>query len=298
MRLLVVLMCLVGGALLPAQDLMTPELLWKLKRLGGGAIDPEGKSVVFSIRAYDLKEDGGDSDLWSVPLAGGAPKPLIAGPGGQGDVQWVKTAAGSRLFMTAKRTADAPQAWAFDPAANSWSQVTDVQGGIANLKVAPGGTHIAFTRDVKLDKTVNDLYADLPKANARIEDGLMYRHWDQWHDYAYSHLHVAALKADGTAGVAIDLMAGMRVDCPVPPFAGSEQFNWAPDGSAIAWTAKDVGSFAESTNSDVYVTTLDGPPRTRNLTVGMVGYDNDPVWSPSGRRMLFHSILASWSVVD
>ena len=58
----------------------------------------------------------------------------------------------------------------------------------------------------------------------------MYRHWDAWHDYAYSHLFVAPIGDDLKAGEHMDLMEGMRVDCPVPPFGGSEQFNWSPDG--------------------------------------------------------------------
>jgi len=290
MRIVVIAVCLFACATASAQELMTPELLWSLRRVGGGWLDPSGEQVVFSVRGYDLEKNGGDTDLWVVPLAGGPAKPLITGPGGQGDVQWVQTSAGPRLFVTAVRSAASPQAWSWDPATGAWLQVTDIIGGIANLKVSANGSHLAFTRDVKLDKTVNELYEDLPEADARIIDQLMYRHWSGWHDFAYSHLHIAAVKGDGTAGVAVDLMPGKKVDCPVPPFAGSEQFNWSPDGKAIAWTAKDVPNWAQSTNSDVYVTTVDGDLRTRNLTIGMPGYDNDPVWSPDGRHLAFHSM--------
>ncbi|MAG59126.1 MAG: peptidase S9 [Planctomycetes bacterium] len=274
-----------------AQNRMSPELLWKLGRVGGGTLDPPGKNVLFSVRRYVLADDGGDSDLWTVPLAGGPATPLTSGKGSEGAAQWAKTPDGTRLYVLARRTAASSQVWTLNPETGTWKQITDIEGGIANLKVSPTGDHIAFTRDVKLDATVNDLYKDLPKADARIIDDLMYRHWDGWHDYKYTHLHVAAIKADGSAGVAVDLMQGMKVDCPVPPFAGSEQFNWAPDGKAIAWTAKNVSNWSQSTDSDVYVTDLTGDDRkTRNLTVGMPGYDVEPNWSPDGRHMAFHSM--------
>ena len=141
-------------------------------------------------------------------------------------------------------------------------------GGVANLKVAPTGKHIAFTVDIKLDKTVNDLYDDLPKADARIIDSLMFRHWNAWHDFKYSHLHVAAISDDGRAEKPIDLMKGQRVDCPVPPFGGSEQVAWSPDGKEIAYTAKDVDKWAESTDSDIYLIDISDPRSAKNITQG------------------------------
>ncbi len=163
-------------------------------------------------------------------------------------------------------------------------------GGVANLKVSPTGKHIAFTVDIKLDSTVKELYKDLPKADARIIDSLMFRHWNAWHDFKYSHLHIATIERDGRAGKPVDLMPGQRVDCPVPPFGGSEQFAWSPDGKEIAYTAKDVKKWAESTDSDVYLINISKPSSARNITKGMTGYDNDPSYSPDGKLLAFHSM--------
>ena len=59
------------------------------------------------------------------------------------------------------------------------------------FNISPAGNKIYFTRRVKLDQTANEKY-NLPKANVRIIDDLMYRHWNYWSDYSYSHIFVAS----------------------------------------------------------------------------------------------------------
>ena len=286
---------LLAMALLPCaargQELMTPELLWKLGRVGGGSISPDGAWVLYSVRRYDLVANRGDSDLWLVPLAGGKARQLSSGPGSESEAQWVKRPGGARIFCIARREGDAdPQVWSLDPGSGSFSRVTKIPGGVANLKVAPTGDRIAFTRDIKLDKTPQELHPDLKKAEARIIDHLMYRHWDRWDDYKYSHLHVADLRADGSAGPARDLMAGMKVDCPVPPFSGSEDFAFSPDGKEIAYVAKIARDWAQSTDSDIYLVDLESEGPTRCITHGMNGYDTTPNYSPDGRWIAFGSM--------
>ena len=271
---------------------MTPEVLWDLERIGSTSVTADGATAAYAVRDYDLGTNSGRSRIHVVDLASGDTRVLLDDWRSAGALQFRPTAYGERLMFTGRPDVDgaSTQLYALNITDGSLKQVTDVEGGVANVKVAPDAKHVAFTMDVKLDATVNEIYEDLPFADARIIDALMYRHWDAWHDYAYTHLFVAPIGDDLKAGAHMDLMEGMRVDCPVPPFGGSEQFNWSPDGEWIAFTMKEVERWAESTDSDVHLISLDAPTERRNVSDGRDGYDNDPTFAPDGTKLAWHSM--------
>ena len=279
------------GATAAAQDRMSPELLWKLNRLSGGTLSPDGVYAIYGQRSYELAENKGDTEVYAIDMKTGETFPALAGPESPSSVQWSDTLLGIRLFYVAKTDAvDAPQAWALDPSSGEVIQVTHYEDGISNLKVSPNGLRIAFTRSVMLDSSLVEKYPDLPHANAKIIDGLLYRHWDHFQDGTYSHLFVADLGRNLSARQPTDLMDGLRYNCPVPPFGGDSDFNWAPDGSEIAFTMKLVNRPAESTDTSIFVKKIGSAEAARNITTGRPGYDNEPVYSPDGKSLAWHSM--------
>ena len=283
--ILFTLLSIAGPA--PAQEVLTPELLWKLERVSAPAISPDGRQLVYGITVYDVQANRGDTDLYRVAVDGGAPIRLTDMKGSEHsaawrpDGQWIG-------FLSSK--GGSTQLWEVRADGSKVRQVTDLEGGIANFRYSPDGSHISFTADVKLDPTVHDLYPDLPDADARIMDGLMYRHWSSWHDYAYSHLFVAPYR-DGWVGEPRDLMEGERFDTPLNPFGGVEQIAWSPDGRTIAYTSKKLSGteYTVSTNSDIYIVDVESG-ETTNFTEGMMGYDVEPVFSPDGSRIVWLSM--------
>ncbi len=278
-----------------AGERMTPERLWQLGRLGSACVNAQGSLIAYAVRNYELQDNAGTSDIHLFDIKNQRDWVVARKLASADALQFVELARGPRLFYVGvpehEKDKDAkPQVWSVDYAGAAPVQVTHVPAGVAHLKVSPQGTHIAFTSEVKMDATVNELYEDLPKADARIIDSLMYRHWNTWHDYAFSHVHVAQLSEQGKAEEATDLMQGLRANCPLPPFSGAEQYNWSPDGTEIAYTAKVVNNPAESTDSDIYIVRIDGQQPATCVTPGMDGFDTDPVFSPCGRWLAFHSM--------
>ena len=190
------------------------------------------------------------------------------------------------------------QLWEMNRDGSDKSRITDIDGGISNFLYAPSGSHISYTRNIKLDQTASDRHPDLPEADARIIDSLMFRHWDSWHDYAYSHLFVAAYR-DGKIGEARDIMESERFDTPLNPFGGVEQINWSHDGRILAYTCKknSGAEYAQSTNSDIYLYDVESG-KTRNVSRANPGYDIEPVFHPDGHRLFWLSMATAGYEAD
>jgi len=71
-----------------AQDVMTPELLWKLKRVSNPAVSPDGRNLAYGIRTYDVGANSGDTDLWLVGVSGGEPVRLTDMKGSESSAAW------------------------------------------------------------------------------------------------------------------------------------------------------------------------------------------------------------------
>ncbi|MDH3496369.1 MAG: S9 family peptidase [Gemmatimonadota bacterium] len=278
---------LASAPALSAQQVLTPERLLRLHRVSAPAVSPDGHQLVYGVRTIDVAANSGNTDLFLLPTAGGTAIRLTDTPGSESGARWRPD--GRKIgFLTAR--SGSMQLWEIDPDGANPRQVTNVDGGIGNFRYAPTGAHVSFTRAVKLDRTATEVYPDLPKAQARILDQLMYRHWDAWRDYTYSHLFVAEYR-DGTIGAPVDVMPGERWDTPLPPFGGVEQIAWRPDGRAIAYTAKKLtgAAAAASTNADVYLYDLT-TRTTANLSAPNPGYDVEPVFAPNGRSLAWLSM--------
>lgn len=280
------------------QKALTPELLWQISRISDERVSPEGNAVLFGITQYDLKENKGNRDLYLIRLPQLNPKgkeALKAGqlvrltntPEGEQNARWRPD--GKKIgYLSAK--SGSMQLWEVNPDGTGAAQLSEIEGGISNFDYSPDGKHISYSQDVKLDNTVADVYPDLPKANARIIDDLMYRHWSDWHDFAYSHVFYTTYQEGRVTG-GKDIMPGERFDSPLVPFGGGEHIAWSPDGKTIAYTSKKKQGkeYAFSTNSDIYLYDL-ATGKTSNMTEGMMGYDVEANYSPDGSMIAWLSM--------
>lgn len=268
-------------------DKMTPEVLWAFGRIGNLNVSPDEKLILYGVTYFNKEEDRSYRDLYVMSVADGKVTQLTNTEKNESEETW--TPDGKRIaFITA--TSGTPQLWEMAPDGSDLKQITNIEGGINGFLYSPDMSKIAYTKDVKLEPTVQDIYPDLPKANARLINNQFYRHWNDWVD-AYSHVFVTDYSHSQPIVSGKDIMEGEKWESPVRPFGGTEQLAWTKDGKKLIYTSrkKEGIEYATSTNSDLYsYNTEDG--QTTNLTEGMTGYDNNPVLSPDGTMLAWQSM--------
>ncbi|MCL3779132.1 S9 family peptidase [Prolixibacteraceae bacterium JC049] len=268
-------------------DVMTPELLWSFGRIGGVEVSPNGKTVLYGVTHFNIEEDRSYRDLYTVPTAGGTPTQITDTKEKEFAAVWRPD--GKKIgYLSAK--SGSVQLWEMNPDGTNKIQVSDIKGGLAGFKYAPTLDKVVYVQEVKLDQTVNDKHADLPKANARIENDIMYRHWDHWSDFKYNHLFIGNY-TEGKLSQGIDIMKGEKYDAPMNPFGGTEQVNWSPDGKTLAYSCKKKNGkeYALSTNSEIFLYHTE-TKKTENFTKGNMGYDWNPTFSPDGKYLAWESM--------
>jgi dipeptidyl aminopeptidase/acylaminoacyl peptidase len=263
-----------------AGGLMTPEIMWKFGRLGSIVLSPDGSTVLYTVTEIDLITEARRTNIFSVSIDSGEPVRLT-NEGGSSP-QWFD-GGNSIAFINNNGNLSV-----MDP---QGSLITVIEGleNFEAFSISPAGGKIYFTRRVKLDQTANEKH-DLPNARVRIIDDLMYRHWDSWSDYSYSHIFVADFNGKKVSGEK-DIMEAQKFESPLSPYFDEGEISWSPDGKYIAYTTKRLSGrdYARSTNSDIMLYEISSG-REVNISEGNKGFDRSPVFSPDGSKIAYQSM--------
>ena len=286
--LFVVLCCSSSGVV--GQVPLTAETLWSLGRVSDPKVSPDGKTVLYSVRKFDLVENRSYNFIYSLPLEGGNPVMLLDSTHKAGSASW-RPDGRKIIYLSSKDGIS--QLWQMAPDGTEKKQISFVEADITNYGFNKDGNRVWYTRDVKVFNYMGENHGDLPKSTARIYDDLMMRHWDKWEDESFSHIFYIDYSDEQSVlvGDIIDIMAWEPYDSPLKPFGGGSQICWSPDGKFIAYTCKKLSGteYAMSTNSDIYLYELE-TKITTNLTEGMLGYDTYPAFSPDGSKITWLSM--------
>jgi len=278
MKLKYSLLALAAPFLMNAQQLMTPEILWTLKKVGVQAVSPDQSSLIYKVGQVDLKTEKTKNENYFLNVINNQSSKIDLGK--KALVQWDKNGLyaqeGEKIYLS-------------KDSGKTWTEFYTI-GEADNIVISPDGKKIAFSKQVLVEKLMGkDKYADTPKTTAQIYTDLNHRHWDYFNEGKYNHVFV--VNTSSSVDSAKDLLEGKTWDSPQRPFGGAEDFVFSPDSSKLLYVTKPKSGkeYSTSTNTDIFAYDL-ASATTKNLTEGMMGYDVNPKFSPDGKWLLWQSM--------
>ena len=288
-------------------DLMTPEALWAMGRIGAAEASADGKQIVYQVGYYSVKANKSQQKIAIINADGTGNTTLTTGSKSESDPTWLN---GKIAFLSGG------QIWTMNADGSDRKQISKTTKDIEGFKFSPDGKQVILLHSIDYYEVIKKNPEDLPKASGRLVTDLMYRHWDHYVE-SIQHPFVAEVTEDGIKD-GIDMLEGEPYECPMEPFGGMEQLAWSPDSKTIAYTCrKKTGlAYSISTDSDIYIYNI-GTRATKNLckpegyvepeidpTTSMkyqkvndkenlknnVGYDQNPQFSPDGKYVAWTSM--------
>ena len=292
-------------------NLMTPEALWAMGRIGACEASADGKQIVYQVGYYSVKANKSQQKIAIINADGTGNTTLTTGTKSETDPTWLN---GKIAFLTGG------QIWTMNPDGSDRKQISKTTKDIEGFMFSPDGKKVILLHSIDFYEIIKKNPDDLPKATGRLVTDLMYRHWDHYvesiqHPFVYD---VAGESEISISGDGIDILEGEPYECPMEPFGGMEQLAWSPDSKSIAYTCrKKTGlAYSISTDSDIYIYNI-GTRETKNLckpegyvepeidpTTSMkyqkvneaenlknnVGYDTNPKFSSDGKYVAWLSM--------
>ena len=157
---------------------MTPEMLLTLPRVGSYALAPNGKQVVYNVSQPSIQDNNSRTSIYLINSDGSGRTELTApSAGSEYTPRWSRD--GKQIYFM-RGTDQGMQLFARTLSDGVERQLTAIDGGIVDYLFSPDETTLLYVQDIKARPVVTDVYPDLDKADARIIEDLMYKHWDEW----------------------------------------------------------------------------------------------------------------------
>ena len=290
-------------------DLMTPEALWAMGRIGTAQASPDGKHIIYQVGYYSVKQNKGHQVIYIMDSDGKNNKMLTTSAKSETDAVWIKD--GQKIAFLCDG-----QIWEMNPDGSGRNQLTNDKTGIDGFKFSPDEKYVILIKQIPYHGIIKEKPEDLPLTTGRVITDMNYRHWDEYVE-SIPHPYLAEVTSNGI-GEGTDIMKGEPYECPVKPFGGAEQLAWSTDSKTIAYTSrKKTGiNYAISTDTDIYLYNIESKQTVNickpanykepeiNMTKSMKnqavnseenlknnpGYDVNPKFSPNGQYVAWLSM--------
>jgi dipeptidyl aminopeptidase/acylaminoacyl peptidase len=241
---------------------MTFDDVMSLRVVSDPRISPDGKQVAFVVTQADMKTNFRNSDVWVVSTDGGEPHPMTVSPRRDDSPRW--SSDSRRLAFISDRDGKA-QVYVIAIDGGEPQRVTDVQTAVQSFEWSPDGKRIAY------------IAADpIPEAREKEKkDGFDQIIADS--EYQSSHINIVDV-AQPSKPIKI-------TDGPLH----ATELAWSPDGSSIAFTARNTPKLGDSYTTEIYAIDASGKQSHPSRLTNNDRAESDVAWSPDGKVISYLS---------
>ena len=271
-------------------------------RRSPGTPSPDGKLAVYTQSTYSFETHSKTSEICVLDIANGqevciSKDPKASEPhwlGNGYDIVWLKEGEnGNTSFIVSDASLPG----------KTYTAGT-VAGPVSNLKlhvIESGMAAVAVAGQASPDGSLfNPKDEGKPHSSARIYDSLFVRHWDRYVTAQRNSIFTALLQKSQPKVTSrqgrynllgfTNALQGHKLECPIPPFGGTDHFDISSTG--IAFVAKDPEvDPATHTKCDLYfvrrqdLMDMSTPEVIKISVPGIDGAGSSPAFSPDGRSI-------------
>lgn len=283
----------------------TPEVLLSAPRRSSASPNSAGNLAVYTVSTYSFESHKKTTEIKVLDIATGQSN-LITNEEKTSEPHWLGYGKELLWLQSTEKGATKLVVGSVDEVGKTYVAGV-VPGPISDVKLKSlDDEKVAIAVSGKA-RPNGELYnpEDEPKkfTTGTLYDSLMVRHWDKyvtpnrnaiWHGILHkAKPHITESKGRYALGNLTNILQGSRLESPIPPWGGQDNFDLSAIG--VGFVAKDPDlNPATNTKSNFYYVNVDyssnGPIYSEPVKIGIEGFEGAstaPVFSPSGKGVAF-----------
>ena len=249
------------------------DLARKIVGVTSPRVSPDGKLAAFVVTRPNYSDNRNESELYLVSLASGAPRQLTFERRQVSEPRW--SPDGGALAFLAPDSSGKNQVWLMPMSGGDARRITRSKTDVQHYSWRPDGSAIAYAAADEEPKREGDASHI---ATMQVGDQDLFLHAPM----RSQHIWLQAI--DTTAAQRLTSGA-WSLEMVLPPGSPPSELSWSPDGKQIAFARVPLPQSGRFDSVSVRV--LDVASHAIRSLTGAERFQNNPVWSPDGRSILY-----------